>query len=171
LAVFGGSWKICCVFQYHKSTLVDYCTAIFLLKISFILLNALNCRSKSLARAMKNNLFTPVIILGISVAVATCTKSADTEAVGGDLPTNYITIQADGSFSPAILRVASGSSITFVNNDNEPHQLRSADSVSINTGIIAPSRSYFFKKDTLVGTIAYRCILDTNIRGTIIITP
>lgn len=120
---------------------------------------------------MKNNLFTPVIILGISVALATCTKVTDFEGVGGDLPTNYITLQADGTFSPAILRVASGSSITFVNNDNEPHQLISADSLSINTGLIAPGRSYFFKKDTLIGTIPYRCVLDTNIRGTVIITP
>ena len=120
---------------------------------------------------MKNNLFTPVIILGISVALATCTKSADFEAVGGDLPTNYITLQADGSFSPAILRVASGSSITFVNNDNEPHQLVSADILTINTGFLAPGRSYFFKKDTLIGTIPYRCLFDTSIRGSVIITP
>jgi plastocyanin len=120
---------------------------------------------------MKNNLFTPVIMLFISVALATCTKTTDFEAVGGDLPTNYITLQADGSFTPAILRVASGSSITFVNNDNEPHQLLSSDSVSINTGLIEPVRSFFFKKDTLVGTISYRCTLDSNIRGTVIITP
>jgi len=134
-------------------------------------MNALICISKSPPKRMKNNLFTPVIMLFISVALATCTKTTDFEAVGGDLPTNYITLQADGSFTPAILRVASGSSITFVNNDNEPHQLLSSDSVSINTGLIEPGRSFFFKKDTLVGTISYRCTLDSNIRGTVIITP
>ncbi|MEX0636028.1 MAG: cupredoxin domain-containing protein [Ferruginibacter sp.] len=120
---------------------------------------------------MKHNLFTAVIILIISVALATCTKTTNFEAMGGGLPTNYITLQADGSFSPATLRVASGSSITFVNNDTEPHQLLSVDSVSINTGLIAPGRSYFFKKENLIGVFAYRCILDTSIKGTVIITP
>jgi plastocyanin len=120
-------------------------------------MNALICISKSPPKRMKNNLFTPVIMLFISVALATCTKTTD--------------FQADGSFTPAILRVASGSSITFVNNDNEPHQLLSSDSVSINTGLIEPGRSFFFKKDTLVGTISYRCTLDSNIRGTVIIAP
>ena len=134
-------------------------------------MNALICISKSPPKRMKNNLFTPVIMLFISVALATCTKTTDFEAVGGDLPTNYITLQADGSFTPAILIVASGSSITFVNNDNEPHQLLSSDSVNINTGLIEPGRSFFFKKDTLVGTISYRCTLDSNIRGTVIIAP
>jgi plastocyanin len=137
----------------------------------FVLLNALNCSSKSAASLMKNNLFTSVLILGISIFLVNCTKVTEFEAAGGNLPTNYITLQADGTFSPAILRLASGSSITFVNNDNEPHKLVSADSLSINTGIIAPGRSFYFKKDSLIGTIPYRCTLDSNIRGTIIITP
>lgn len=120
---------------------------------------------------MKNNLFTPVIILAISVILATCTKVEYYPEVGGNLPSNYITIQPGGSFSPAALRVASGSSITFVNNDIKPHHIKSNDSVSIVTNIIAPNSFYLFKNQTLTGSFPYKCILDSNIRGTIIFTP
>lgn len=120
---------------------------------------------------MKNNLFTPVIILVISIALATCTKVDYYPEAGGNLPSNYITIQPGGSFSPAVLKVASGSSITFVNNDTKPHHIKSNDSVSIVTNIIAPNSFYLFKNDAITGSFPYRCILDTNIRGTIIISP
>ena len=119
---------------------------------------------------MKNNLFTPVIILLVSIALTTCTKHEAFSETGGLLPTNYITLQANGTASPITLRVASGSSITFVNNDSKPHQLLSYDSI-VNTGSISPGKSYFFKNDNAIGTFSYRCIIDSAIRGTIIITP
>jgi plastocyanin len=119
---------------------------------------------------MKNNLFTPVIILLISLALATCSKHEGYLETGGLLPTNYVTFQANGSFSPVTLRVASGSSITFVNNDTKTHNILSTDS-TIYTNLIAPGASYFFKNDTAIGTFSYRCTLDSAIRGTIIITP
>lgn len=119
---------------------------------------------------MKNNLFTPVLILLVSVALATCTKHEAYLETGGLLPTNYITFQANGTFSPVTLRVASGSSVTFVNNDNKPHNILSIDS-TIYTKMIEPGSSYFFKNDTAIGSFSYRCTLDSAIRGTIIITP
>ncbi|MFZ4769585.1 MAG: cupredoxin domain-containing protein [Ferruginibacter sp.] len=120
---------------------------------------------------MKKNLFIPVIVLFLSIILAGCTKEEDFPDMGGNLPSHYITIQADGSFSPSLLKVASGSSITFVNNDSKAHNILSNDSVSIITNIIAPKSFYRFKNDTLIGMFPYKCTLDSNIRGTIIITP
>jgi plastocyanin len=119
---------------------------------------------------MKNNLFTPVIFLLVAIVLATCTKHDAYIESGGLLPTNYITFQANGSFSPVTLRVASGSSITFVNNDTKPHNILSSDS-TIATNIIAPGASFFFKNDNAIGTFPYHCTLDSAIHGTIIITP
>lgn len=107
----------------------------------------------------------------ISMSFFGCTKNEFFPASGGDLPANYIIIQADGTFGPAALQVASGSAIVFVNNDTKPHSIQSADSVSIVTNIILPKASYKWKNDALVGSFAYRCLLDSSIKGVIIITP
>jgi plastocyanin len=121
---------------------------------------------------MRKILFSALSILILSVIFISCTKAEeDFDAVGGELPSNYIIIQADGSFSPALITVASGSSITFVNNDIKPHNILSNDSTSIVTSVI-PSKGFFkFKNDTLIGVFPYKCILDSTIKGTIVITP
>ena len=120
---------------------------------------------------MKYSLFIFFIILIISISLAACTKNIDYPEQGGNLPSNYIIIEPGGSFSPLLLNVVSGSSITFVNNDTKPHHIISNDSISIITNIIAPKSFYFFKNDTLTGVFPYKCLLDASIRGTIIITP
>jgi len=103
--------------------------------------------------------------------MAACTKNIDYPEQGGNLPGNYITIQADGSFSSALLNVVSGSTISFVNNDSKAHNILSNDSISIISNIIAPESFYVLKTDTLKGIIPYKCMLDSTIRGTIIVTP
>jgi plastocyanin len=120
---------------------------------------------------MKNNIFLAIFILLASILWVSCSKVDSFPDAGGTLPSNYITIQANGSFSPFTLRVASGSTITFVNNDSKPHNILSSDSVSIVTNIIAPKSFYIFKNDALIGVFPYKCILDSTIRGTIIISP
>ena len=121
---------------------------------------------------MKKYLFASVLALLIATALFGCTKvTEEFNAVGGDLPTHYIVIQANGSFSPSLLSVASGSSITFVNNDKKPHNIMSTDSISIRTNVIAPNGFFKFKNDSLIGVFPYKCLLDSTIRGTIIITP
>jgi plastocyanin len=112
-----------------------------------------------------------LIILIISISLTACTKNIDYPEQGGNLPSNYIIIESGGSFSPLLLKVTTGSSITFVNNDTRPHNIISNDSISINTNIIAPKSFYFFKNDTLTGVFPYKCMLDSSIRGTIIINP
>jgi len=103
-------------------------------------------------------------------ALYSCTKTADDfTGQGGSLPTHYITIK-DSSFSPAILTVATGSSITFVNDTDFEHSIVSDDSATILSGSIAHKTSFFFKKDT-IGTFTYHCGLHPTVKGTIILRP
>lgn len=120
---------------------------------------------------MKHCLFLSFILLIISISLDACTKNIDYPEQGGNLPSNYIIIEPGGSFTPLLLKVTSGSSITFVNNDTEPHNIISNDSISIKTNIIAPKSFYLFKNDSLTGVFPYQCLLDSSIRGTIIINP
>jgi plastocyanin len=120
---------------------------------------------------MKYSLLISAIILIILISFGACTKNIYYPEQGGNLPSNYIIIEPGGSFSPLLLKVVSGSSITFVNNDTKPHNIISNDSISIITNVIAPKSFYIFKNDSLVGVFPYKCLLDAGIRGTIIINP
>lgn len=112
------------------------------------------------------NFFAGILIISTTFS---CIKSGLSRPVGGELPTNYIIVK-DSSFTPPILKVVSGSSITFVNNTSIAHTIISDDTLTIKAVSIASGTSYFFKKDTS-GTFLYHCTLHPNARGTIIITP
>ena len=99
-----------------------------------------------------------------------CTKTADDfTGQGGLLPTHYITIK-DNSFSPVVLTVATGSSITFVNSTDNEHSIVSDDSATILSGTIMHKTSFYFKKDT-TGTFYYHCGMHPAVKGTVILTP
>lgn len=99
-----------------------------------------------------------------------CTKPTSSfNAVGGGLPTHYIRI-VNGSYSPSYLKVAMGSSITFVNLSSSNHTVVSDNGVSLVSPTLAPGTSYFYKKDT-VGTIGYHCVENPSIRGVIEYRP
>ena len=91
------------------------------------------------------------------------------EAVGGNLPTNYIII-SDGAFSPTSVTVVNGSSITFVNRSGTAKGIYSSDSIAINKQNIADNTSYFYKKDT-TGTIIFRMAGKPSASGSITFTP
>lgn len=101
--------------------------------------------------------------------ISSCIKSGISRPAGGDLPTNYIIVK-DSAFTPPVLTVVSGSSITFVNNTAIAHTILTDDTTTIRAVSIAPGTSFFFKKDTS-GTFPYHCALHPNARGTIVITP
>ena len=117
-----------------------------------------------------------LLLTGILLSVAySCTKTAsDFEAQGGLLPTHYVNI-LDSLFSPAILTVANGSSITFLNKTTSNHTLVSDDSLTILSPTLAPTAFYFVKPDTLAGVmpvyINYHCKEHPAIKGTIILRP
>lgn len=104
-----------------------------------------------------------------------CSKTEkDFGAQGGLLPTNYINIQ-ENSFSPSILSVANGSSITFLNKTTSGHTIVSADSSTIVSPVIASGSYFYVKPDTLSGTlpvnIYYHCKEHPTVTGRIILRP
>jgi|GEM_PF-1795261 len=114
----------------------------------------------------------------VSIIILSCTKHEAYSPAGGSLPTHYVTILPNGILQPTALTIASGASITFVNTHNKPHRILSIDAdsslsidadSSIYTTIIPPDSSYFFKNDGLIGVFPYTCVLDSSIRGSIII--
>jgi plastocyanin len=121
---------------------------------------------------MKNIKPTAILVLVSAFIINACTKHEGYTPAGGNLPTNYITVLPNGTITPSSLSVASGSSITFVNTHNKPHRILSLDAdSSIYTPVIPPDSSFFFKNDTLLGTFAYKCVLDSTISGVIRIRP
>ena len=120
---------------------------------------------------LKHLLITGFLFAGLY----SCSKDEeDFGAQGGLLPTHYISIN-DGSFSPAQLNVAAGSSITFLNKTTIGHTIVSADSSTIVSPSIAPGLSYYVKPDTLSGTspvvIYYHCKEHPTVTGTIVLSP
>ncbi len=105
----------------------------------------------------------------LGIIILSCSKNVDYNPQGGELPTNYIMVQ-DSGFSPAMLTVVGGSSITFVNNTGIPHRIRTADSITIPPVTIENNSSFFFKKDT-AGTFPFYCETHPVATGVIIITP
>jgi plastocyanin len=114
--------------------------------------------------------FLLIIVFFLLGALVSCGKeNVATELNGGQLPTSYISI-LDSSFSPTVLNISIGASVTFLNSTNTVHTIVSDDSTSFRTSAIAPFQSFYFKKDT-IGTIGYHCVEHPNVRGVIVLRP
>jgi hypothetical protein len=112
------------------------------------------------------------LLFSLPVLVLTnCKKDCDgcSDAVGGELPTNYIIIK-ENSFSPTSVSAVNGSTFTFVNQSATSKGVLSLDSFLINQPNVAPNKSFVFKKDT-VGTIYFELTGKPGVYGTIIQTP
>src|SRR4051812_26672859 len=101
---------------------------------------SLNCQPKYklLMKIIRLFYFFSGILL--IAGVVSCGKNNMSEPAGGDLPTNYIMVK-DSSFTPSLLTVVSGSSITFVNNTGATHTVMTDDSTTIRVVSIVPGTS------------------------------
>ena len=85
-------------------------------------------------------------------------------------PNSTITVDiSNHAFNPAQLNVAPGTTVTFVNNDTEPHTA-TADNGVFDTGVLEPGSSFdvFFDGS---GTVAYHCELHPDMQGSIVVGP
>jgi plastocyanin len=83
-------------------------------------------------------------------------------------PSGMITVDIrDHAFNPAQLNVAPGTTVTFVNNDTEPHTA-TADNGLFDTGVLEPGSSFdvFFDGS---GTVTYHCELHPDMQGSIVV--
>jgi plastocyanin len=101
-------------------------------------------------------------------ASAAASASAPSEAATSEAPVagggDAVTIQ-NFAFGPASLSVATGTTVTWTNNDTAPHTA-TADDGSFDSKSIAPGATFSQAFDT-AGTFAYHCSIHPNMTATI----
>lgn len=97
-------------------------------------------------------LILPAVLLCLSASSAV--ESAETTVTIKDL-----------TFSPASVSVPVGGTVTWVNNDDRDHAVRSADGL-LDSGNISPGArwSFTFKQS---GTVTYGCPYHPRMRGSV----
>ena len=83
-------------------------------------------------------------------------------------PSSTMTVDiSNHAFNPAQLNVAPGTTVTFVNNDTEPHTA-TADNGLFDSGVLEPGSSFDVWLDG-GGTVPYHCELHPDMRGSIVV--
>src|SRR5918994_3322398 len=83
-------------------------------------------------------------------------------------PDSTITVDiSNHAFNPAQLNIAPGTTVTFVNNDTEPHTA-TADNELFDTGVLRPGESSWVLFDGS-GTVTYHCELHPDMKGSIVV--
>ena len=105
------------------------------------------------------------VLDGDTTAPAQTTTPAGTTAPA---PSGTTTVDIrDHAFNPAQLNVAPGTTVTFVNNDIEPHTA-TADNGLFGTGVLEPGYSFdVFLEGS--GTVTYHCELHPDMQGSIVV--
>ncbi|MEO6668651.1 MAG: hypothetical protein ABIN36_04180 [Ferruginibacter sp.] len=113
--------------------------------------------------------------LTIVIGICACSKDSGYNTGGGELPTHYINFQ-DSAFTPQTVSEANGANFTFLNSSSQAITIVGDDTTILKSVIIGPSKSYFFKPDTIPVVpaqifIPYHCVEHPSARGTIILNP
>ena len=108
-----------------------------------------------------------VLIIGGLLAVVSCGSSSSTPT---STPTqtqgNTVNIQNE-AFSPAMLTVSAGTTVTWTNNDAIVHTVTS-DTGLFDSGQMSQG-SHFSHTFSDKGTFQYHCTIHTTMHGTIIV--
>lgn len=96
-----------------------------------------------------------------------CSKSSSGYGnTGGTSSGNSVSIK-NFSFSAATVTVASGTTVTWTNNDAVTHTV-TADDGSFDSGNIAPGAAFSHKFST-VATVKYHCSIHTMMTGSVVV--
>lgn len=111
-----------------------------------------------------------LILLSLGCGGSTSVPSSPSPVLPAvPLTTVSIVMGASGlttaAYAPNPVRLALGSAVTWINNDNITHT-STADGGAWNSGTIAPGRT-FSRTFTTAGTFSYRCTLHAGMVGTI----
>ena len=100
-----------------------------------------------------------------SAAPTAATSQAPAAPAGG---ATAVSIK-DFAFAPASNSVATGSQVTWTNNDTTAHTV-TFDDGSADSGNLAPG-STFDHTFASAGTFAYHCTIHSSMHGTVTVTP
>lgn len=99
-----------------------------------------------------------------------CSKSSssygNSGGGGGNSSSNSVSIK-NYAFSAATVTVASGTTVTWTNNDAVTHTV-TADDGSFDSGNIAPGATFSHKFST-AATVNYHCNIHTTMKGSVVV--
>jgi plastocyanin len=124
-------------------------------------------RKRHAARAAVMAAILLALLVGTPWVSAAQTKPANQpEKIAATAPGAQITIE-NFEFNPATLTVPTGTTVTWISHDDEPHTVTSSDGVFASPGLDADETySYTFSTP---GTYTYHCKLHPHMTGTIIV--
>ncbi len=102
--------------------------------------------------------------MAMPAATGTSSATAAPVAVAG----NQVTIQ-NFAFAPASLPVRRGTTVTWINRDEEPHTVAAGDS-SFRSQTLGTGASFAFTF-TKAGSYGYVCTIHPFMHGTVVVTP
>lgn len=107
------------------------------------------------------------LLVGTARAPAVQPKPADQlEKVATSAAGPQVTIE-NFAFNPATLTVPVGTTVTWINRDDEPHTVTSSENMFTSPGL--DSDETFSYEFSIPGTYAYHCKLHPHMTGTIIV--
>jgi plastocyanin len=124
---------------------------------------------------MKNRIIKPVLLFASAICLTAiflfaCSKSGGGYGSGnnggGNNTGNSVSI-ANFAFSASTLTVASGTKVTWTNNDATAHTVTANDN-SFNSGNIAPGGT-FSHTFTAAGTYPYHCSIHTSMTAKVVV--
>lgn len=119
---------------------------------------------------MRPRLLPIALALGL-VALVGCSSTAETpkEATGNATRTDKVDLPKSYRFAPAVIEVATGTSVTWTNSDNFVHNVHLLDGSDVTKGLpLGGSATITFNEP---GTIAYQCSLHPQqMKGTVVVT-
>nr|WP_308162857.1 cupredoxin family copper-binding protein [Nocardia alni] len=102
----------------------------------------------------------------MAMPASTGTSTATTAPVA--VPGNAVAIE-NFAFAPAALTVRRGTTVTWVNRDEEPHTVVAGDS-SFRSKALGTGASFAFTF-TKAGSYGYVCTIHPFMHGTVVVTP
>jgi len=121
---------------------------------------------------MKNKMIKPSLLIALISVFAiigfyACSKSGGSYSNNGGTNTGNAVSIKNFAFSAATLNVATGTTVTWTNNDATTHTV-TADDGSFDSGNIAPGAT-FSHKFSSAGTVPYHCSIHTMMKASVVI--
>lgn len=109
----------------------------------------------------------PVSLRPLLLAAALMGLAGGSPAAAGSPATVTVVVAKEFMFAPASLTVEAGSTVTWTNQDDEPHTVVS-DSGLFRSGALDTKESFSFRFDQ-PGTYHYACSIHPRMIGTVVV--
>jgi plastocyanin len=121
---------------------------------------------------MKKRIMKPALLMCLLTVLTitcfyACSKSGSSYGNGGGNNTGNTVSIKNFAFSVSSLSVATGTTVTWTNNDAAAHTV-TADDGSFDSGSIAAGAT-FTHTFTTAGTVAYHCSIHTTMKANVVI--